>query len=65
MSEASIKKLDRFQDFGWANGWDKTPRLIQKCRRAQHLKKDEHVGRCATQYTCNICGYTYRVDSSD
>lgn len=65
MPELDIDKPKRFYDFGWANGWAENPKLVQKCRRAHHLGKDERVGRCSTRYTCDICGYTYRVDSSD
>lgn len=48
---------------GWANGWgNETPEIVLKCT---HRQKVERTGRCEHRHTCEICGYTYMVDSSD
>lgn len=48
---------------GWANGWgDDYPEIVAKCT---HRQKVETTGRCEHRHTCEICGYTYMVDSSD
>lgn len=31
----------------------------------QHKYKEQNVGNCLTKYTCDLCGYTKTVDSSD
>ena len=51
------------QNLGYVNGWKKTPDIVLKC---EHPKTEIKLfGRCHTEYRCNICGYFYRVDSSD
>lgn len=62
MIESTIKK---FKDLGFANGWRQVPKEVLQCRIEKHSLKFESVGRCLTKYTCEICGYTYKVDSSD
>ena len=52
-------------DYGYLNGWNNTPEQVKKCREEQHPLKVENIGRCLNKYTCNICGYTYKIDSSD
>lgn len=57
---------DKYKDFGYANGWwDGTPDEVQKCRDEGHQKESKTVGRCVTEYTCDICKIKYMVDSSD
>ena len=50
------------QDLGTANGWRETPSIVENCT---HQLKERNLGRCYNEYRCDICGYTYRVDSSD
>lgn len=47
-------------DYGDSNGWKITPCLIQECN---HTKKEEKLGKCYHRYTCEKCGFTYKVDS--
>ena len=51
------------QNLGYVNGWRKTPDIVKKCNH--ELKKIDLTGRCHTEHRCEICGYFYRVDSSD
>jgi hypothetical protein len=53
------------ESFGYANGWKEVPPYIKKCEELGHKKYSKNVGRCLTEYGCEICGYTYLVDSSD
>lgn len=53
------------KDLGWANGWDKTPDVVEHCHKQGHKVKSEETGRCTHRYHCDICGYAYMVDSSD
>lgn len=53
------------KNLGWANGWDKTPDVVEHCHRQGHKVKSEETGRCTHRYHCDICGYAYMVDSSD
>ena len=52
---------DIWNDFGYANGWEETPKVIKKCR---HRKQPKTVGKCVTEYRCEECRYIYKVDSS-
>lgn len=52
-------------NYGYANGWISTPDVIVRCREKNHKIVVKNIGRCLNQYTCEICKYTYKVDSSD
>jgi len=45
---------------------DNTPQVVKDCREAGHklVVKDNHAARVST-VTCEVCGYLYKVDSSD
>jgi transposase-like protein len=53
------------KDLGYANGWRKTPEEIEKCRELKHNIDYDMIGKSLTKYTCKICQYNYKVDSSD
>jgi len=53
------------KDLGYSNGWDKTPEIVHECREKGHLGYAGNVGKCKTEYGCEVCGYKYLVDSSD
>ncbi len=57
-------KIKRRQprDLGYANGWGDTPEIVKNC---PHRRYELPLGSCVTQVSCPICGFTYRVDSSD
>jgi len=52
-------------NYGYVNGWKETPEQVKKCRELKHKIIEKNIGRCRNQYTCEICQYTYKVDSSD
>lgn len=49
------------KDLGYANGWGKTPQEVKDC---EHDKELKYPYSNVIQYTCKICGFTYKVDSS-
>jgi hypothetical protein len=58
------------KSIGCANGWSKVPAEIEKCKELAkteegHGKIHNNLGRCYNEYGCEICGFTYTVDSSD
>ena len=55
----------RFVDLGWVNGWRKTPKVVSVCRGKGHDTQRSNEGRCVEKISCPVCGYVYRVDSSD
>lgn len=57
-SEQILKSL------GYANSWgDNVPDIVKNCK---HTKKhNKTIERNVMAVTCEICGYTYKVDSSD
>jgi hypothetical protein len=52
-------------DLGDANGWKNTPDIIEKCNKLGHKKSYSNIGKSYEEIKCGICGYVYRVDSSD
>jgi len=50
------------KDLGYMNGWTKTPKIVEKC---EHNVERTSDCKCVERVTCNVCGYTYCVDSSD
>ena len=53
------------ENLGYANGWTVTPEIREKCVRLEHKLVEKNIGRCLNEYTCPICKYSYKVDSSD
>lgn len=54
------------KDLGYLNSWyNNPPEIVTKCRDLGHNLIWENSGRCLYQCTCEICGYTYKVDSGD
>jgi hypothetical protein len=55
------------KNLGYANGWTETPEEVVKCNELGHRDQRwaRNVGRCLTEYGCNECGYTYKIDSGD
>jgi transposase-like protein len=49
-------------DLHESNGWQDTPEIVKNCK---HIRKVVNIGRCYNQFTCEECGFTYKVDSSD
>lgn len=59
--------MKELKDLGWANGWGEDPAEYAKHKTegAKHPVKTSTEGSCVTRYTCEVCGITWRVDSSD
>ena len=73
---AGRKMEHNMKDLGWENDWtppniigqpriDNTPQIVRDCKAAGHIATATNIGRCLTRCTCEQCGITYRVDSSD
>ena len=56
---------EELKNLGYSNGWQDTPDIVKLCRSKNHLTTGKEIGRCLTEYSCKICGYKYKVDSSD
>jgi len=60
----------KVKDLGWANGWGKAPKIVEKCRELGHNRLDicDAPGipyKCFNHTVrCDICGYIYKYDSS-
>jgi len=54
-------------DLDYVNGWKETPKIVKTCNEKGHVKKfkPHSMFRCVTVVTCEVCGYTYKIDSSD
>ena len=50
---------------GYMNGWQTDPPQFVECRKARHPVKTAKGGREIYEYTCETCGITWLVDSSD
>ena len=53
------------KNLGWVNGWKEVPIEVKKCKELKHDREETTIGRCLTKKECPICGYFYKVDSSD
>lgn len=63
------------RNLGWVNAWDMYPekpasiearKIVQECRENKHkVKETSGFGRCVSEITCEVCQYTYSIDSSD
>lgn len=51
-------------DYGYANGWGATPKLIRECREKKHKTHHTSLGNFDNVVWCEICEYKYRYDSS-
>lgn len=56
---------DAYKDYGYVNGWTETPEEVRECERKRHRMFTRAIGRCVTEYGCEICGFKFQVDSSD
>ncbi len=54
------KKADKIVHLGCMNGWDFTPEIVNNCK---HKVEINNESKSLTIYTCDICGFTYSVDS--
>lgn len=56
------------KNLGYMNEWYKEDlerdNILLECENENHELSKEIIGNCLTEYTCEICGYKYRVDSS-
>ncbi len=53
----------KMTDCGYANEWGKdTPEIVAKC---EHVGYGKHLDNALNEYGCEICGFSYLVDSSD
>ena len=50
---------------GAVNGWLQRPTEVAQCEEQGHKTKEERLGDCYYEYTCDICNIKYTVDSSD
>ena len=57
--------MTTFKHLGVANGWRKDPAEYVKCKEQKHQCWERNIGRCYTEYGCDICKIKYEVDSSD
>lgn len=50
---------------GYANGWSKTPEIVEQANKKNYKYYIFTTGRCETTYYCPEGGFYYLVDSSD
>lgn len=60
-----MKPENIFTDLGMANGWITVPEIVTACVEKKHSPKKTGVGKCLTEVSCELCRYTYTIDSSD
>lgn len=54
-----------YKHLGAANGWLMQPQELKECEKQRHKQKEQQLGNCYHEYTCDICNIKYTVDSSD
>jgi transposase-like protein len=61
-------KGKEFRAFGTINFLSKNSKVrkaIRKCEKLKHSRRETNIGRCFNRYTCDKCGFSYEIDSSD
>lgn len=62
------KETNMLKNLGWMNSWkqDGTEyKLINECREKDHSTSNTSDNyRCVSSFTCEKCGYSYKIDSS-
>lgn len=54
-----------FEDYGYANGWDKTPERVRLAKADPENDITESiVGDCLHEYRSEKYGFVYKVDTS-
>jgi hypothetical protein len=53
------------KDLGCVNSWKESPQIYKECCRLEHPMTIRNLGRCYNEYTCEICGIKYTIDSGD
>ena len=51
-------------DLGCLN-YKPAPEVLKNCQDLKHELKRKEIHRCITEYTCEICGLKYNIDSGD
>lgn len=54
------------KNLGYANGFGKIwPKEITDCKALNHPITSKKTGNCVWKYSCDKCGYYYKIDSGD
>lgn len=63
--ESEKKEPRNFGTINFAPGNAEVWKAIDKCGELGHSRKETNIGRCLNRYTCDKCGFSYEIDSSD
>jgi hypothetical protein len=64
-SNGKGKEFKNFGTINFAPGDAEVWKFIDRCDKLKHRKREENIGRCWNRYTCDKCGFSYEIDSSD
>lgn len=64
MTEKELLQMN-LECLGYANGWSKTPEVVDQADKKDYKYYIFTTGRCETTYYCPEGGFYYLVDSSD
>jgi len=54
--------MNKLKNLGLANSWgENIPQVVKDCKHDLDVK---NLGNCLNEFSCEVCGYRYRVDSS-
>ena len=53
------------KDLGTINEWANNDARYELLKNCKHGQITTNLGRCYNQITCEVCKFTYKVDSSD
>lgn len=62
---AEKKEFHNFGTINFAPRNSKVWSAIRWCDKLKHKRREENIGRCWNRYTCDKCGFSYEIDSSD
>ena len=63
--KSTSQKISELITLGTANNWDVSPQIISICNDKKHTLTKEKIFSNLYKLTCQVCNYSYYIDSTD
>jgi predicted SprT family Zn-dependent metalloprotease len=51
-------------NLGYNNEWRDVPEIVKNCLEHEHIVQVKNIAKSTKEYTCPLCDYKYKQDSS-